>query len=87
MDINEITERYGNYNSTHEVYGVLAEEVAEFFELVKWTTIDLHNPPKHEGDLRSLNSKVRNMIDELTDIRNTCQKAINELEQNKIRFI
>ena len=40
-EIQTAREKYGPFNSTHEVYGVLIEEVAEFFELVR---IKNYNP-------------------------------------------
>jgi len=34
-EVEKVDKKYGNYASTHEMYGVLAEEVDEFWDGVK----------------------------------------------------
>jgi hypothetical protein len=65
-------EKYGHFNSTHEAYAVLQEEVDEFWDLVK----------KHPG-----NWKKELMINELTQIAAIAQRAIEELENNQIKWV
>jgi len=65
-------EKYGAFNSTHEVYGVLAEEVDEFWECVK------QQPEWKEKEA---------MINELTQIAAIAQRAIKELENNEIKWV
>ena len=61
-------EIYGPFNSTHEVYGVLKEEVDEFFDLVKM------KPGKHKSD---------QMVHELMQIASVAIRAIQEMEEIK----
>ena len=58
MDIEQkkAFEKYGHFNSTHEVYGVLIEEVAEFFQVV------MERP---QDDVFLRNEKADRMIEEL----------------------
>ena len=39
MEIQTSRDKYGPFNSTHEVYGVLVEEVQEFMDEVKKKTL------------------------------------------------
>ena len=70
--------KYGAFNSTHEVYGVLIEEVDEFFELVKI-----------KADYKGVKNEViiGQMISELTQIAAIAQRAIKELEANQIKWV
>ena len=76
----EAVEKYGHFNSTHEVYGVLKEEVDEFWELVK-----LNNDPKKAKYTRLLKKNL--MIKELTQIAAVAQRTILELENNQIKWV
>jgi hypothetical protein len=69
---------YGHFNSTHEVYGVLMEEVHEFFEVVK------EKPPKNKTELKI---KSKRMILELEQIAEVCLRASKELKYNKIKHV
>jgi len=74
----EAREKYGHFNSTHEVYAVLLEEVDEFWELVR-----------QKPQIRTIvgYKKKENMVHELTQIAAIAQRAIEELENNQIRWI
>jgi c-di-GMP-binding flagellar brake protein YcgR len=82
---NDAEAKYGHFNSTHEVYAVLLEEVDEFWELVKKPAISENIPE----DIRRVqrDNKSRIMIHELTQIAAIAQRAISELENNQIRWI
>ena len=75
MDLEQekALEKYGHFNSTHEVYGVLIEEVEEFFEIVR-------EQPNTEH-------KAKRMIQELNQIRAIAERAMNELKKNQIKFV
>jgi endo-alpha-1,4-polygalactosaminidase (GH114 family) len=75
MDLEQkkALETYGHFNSTHEVYGVLMEEVNEFFEVVR----EKPNTP----------NKSKRMIEELNQIRAISERAMNELKNNQIKFV
>ena len=75
--------KYGNFHSTHEVYGVLMEEVQEFFDIVK-------EPTKEEGfdyAFDALKFKKERMIKELDQIRAVAERAMNELKESKIKWV
>ena len=80
MDVEQkkAFETYGHFNSTHEVYGVLMEEVNEFFEVV------MEKPAK---DKVQHYKKTERMIEELNQIRAIAEQSINELKANKIKFV
>jgi hypothetical protein len=69
---------YGSFNSTHEVYGVMIEEVQEFFDLVRINIDDTH----YTRERKSID-----MISELTQISSVCQRAIEELENDMIKWV
>lgn len=75
MDLEQkkALDTYGHFNSTHEVYGVLMEEVTEFFSVV------MEKP-------NTTNKKER-MIEELNQIRAISERAMNELKNNYIKFV
>lgn len=73
LEAKKALEKYGHFNSTHEVYGVLFEEVCEFFEVVR----------EKPNTLR----KSERMIEELKQIRSIADRAIQEIETNKIKWI
>jgi len=65
---------YGHFNSTHEAYAVLQEEVNEFWALVQSKTSDINREGK----------RVR-MIKELTQVAAISMRIIMELKENKIK--
>lgn len=71
--------KYGHFNSTHEVYAVLAEEVEEFWELVKQPTLIVGKD--------GTTSKTGKMILELSQVRSVADRAIEELQESKIKFV
>ncbi len=73
LESKKALDKYGHFNSTHEVYGVLFEEVCEFFEVVR----EKPNTPL----------KRERMIDELKQIRSVADRAINELQTDKIKWV
>ena len=74
MDLdNKSFQKYGHFNSTHEIYGVLMEEVQEFFEIV------MEKP--------NTKNKKERMMQELADIESVCRRAKNELKDNKVKFV
>lgn len=78
-EIQTAREKYGNFNSTHEVYGVLIEEVEEFFEYVRqkpYTKTDGERAGKENG-----------MINELIQISAIALRAIDELENGNIKWV
>ena len=78
-EIQTAREKYGPFNSTHEVYGVLVEEVAEFFEYVKqkpYTKTDSERAIKENG-----------MVHELLQIAAISLRAIDELEHDQIKWV
>ena len=79
IEIQTAKEKYGHFNSTHEVYGVLKEEVDEFFEAVK--TGNYLNEDEEKW------VKVDRMKTELTQIAAIALRAIDELEHSKIKWI
>jgi hypothetical protein len=88
-EIQTAREKYGPFNSTHEVYGVLIEEVEEFFDLVK---IRNYSPDMFDGKAKkelqeSLDNKKRNMIHELMQIAAISLRAIDELEHDQIKWV
>ena len=86
LEIQTAKEKYGPFNSTHEVYGVLAEEIHEFFDLVKTKTLSnkSNDPFEHYA---SEMGKGPDMIKELTQIAAIALRAIDELEHNEIKWI
>ncbi len=69
----EAVEKYGHFNSSHEAYAVLKEEVEELWDLVKAS--------KQDGKLRE------EMINELTQISAVAQRTISELENYQIKWV
>lgn len=66
-------EKYGPFNSTHEGYAVLKEEVEELWDLVKKSNQD--------GDLSE------EMIKELTQICAVSYRMANEIKSGHIKWI
>ena len=70
----EAYEKYGHFNSTHEVYGVLKEEVDEFFDWVRDKSM-------------SREARADFCIHELTQIAAIAERAISELKNNQIKWV
>ena len=68
--------KYGCFNSTHELYGVLKEEVDEFFDEVRKPSND-----------KAIEHKKFWMILELTQIAAIAYRGIQELENDEIKFV
>lgn len=73
--------KYGHFNSCHELYGVLKEEVDEFWQEVKYPT------KTKEEDSEYYDSKRKDMVRELTQIASICYRGIQELENDQIKFV
>ena len=69
---------YGSFNSTHEMYAVLKEEVDEFWDVVKKNT---------ERNYGMAKFKVPDLTAELIQIAAIAIRAINELETSKTKHI
>ena len=76
-------EKYGHFNSAHEVYAVLLEEVDEFWELVKLPTAS----NDYWDDNKIYLDKKRKMIGELTQIAAIAQRAMEEISGNNITWL
>ncbi|MCU0677646.1 MAG: hypothetical protein MUE69_33300, partial [Myxococcota bacterium] len=63
----QITERHGDFASAHEIYGVLAEELDELFDVVK-----------QRESMRSTTKMIR----ELVDIASAALRAANQLARS-----
>lgn len=79
--------KYGHFHSTHEVYGVLIEEVQELFDIVREQGIE--NKGKFEDfvELARYEDKIKRMCKELDQIRAVAERAKNELMNDKIKWI
>ncbi len=80
-ELKEAQVKYGYFNSTHEVYAVLKEEVEEFWDVVKEK--NLSGADKTPEGL----SKKEGMVKELIQVAAIAIRAIDELENNEIRWI
>jgi len=72
--------KYGHFNSTHELYGVLKEEVDEFWEVVKLKRSESFHRSVIQPD-------IDKMILELTQIAAIAYRGIKELENDEIKFV
>jgi len=77
----EALDKYGHFNSTHEAYAVLQEEVDEFWDLVKKPNYDNF---QFTG---SREHKKQQMINELTQVAAIAQRAIEELTNDEIKWV
>ena len=87
-EIQTAKEKYGAFNSTHELYGVLAEELDEFWDEVKMPNADkdlFRNDPDYISE--DLATKKANMINELTQIAAIALRGIDELQHNEIKWV
>ena len=84
-EIQTAREKYGPFNSTHEVYGVLKEELDEFWQEVKLKTFS----PDWNEEIKNnqSNEKQKAMIHELTQVAAISLRAIDELEKNEIKWV
>lgn len=78
LEQKQALEKYGHFNSTHEVYGVLYEEVQEFFDIVR---------EKPATDKAKYYNKLNRMVGELDQIRAVATRAMNELKNNQIKHV
>ena len=85
-EIQTAKEKYGPFNSTHELYGVLAEEMDEFFEIVKRKTLNNISDDPFEHFANNM-GKSPDMIHELTQIAAIALRGIDELQHNEIKWI
>jgi RNAse (barnase) inhibitor barstar len=77
-EILKAEDLYGNFNSTHEAYAVLKEEVDELWDIVKKNTERTYGLPEW---------KVKALVPELIQIAAIAIRTANELQTNKIKFI
>lgn len=86
QEIQQAKEKYGPFNSTHELYGVLAEEVDEFWQVVKIKNFDIPNldSPIIQGEIVE---KKKRMIHELSQIAAIALRGIDELQHNEIKWV
>jgi hypothetical protein len=89
QEIQTAKEKYGPFNSTHEVYGVLIEEVAEFFDEVRKKTYarDVFENENFEDIEVITLEKKQKIKHELLQIAAISLRAIDELEHNQIRWV
>ena len=87
IEIQQAREKYGYFNSTHEVYGVLIEEVSELFELIKQKGFDSSNEFMSIGAEIVKDDKIKHMIHELTQIAAISLRAIDELKNGEIKWV
>jgi DNA-binding ferritin-like protein (Dps family) len=59
---HKAVEKHGNFTTIHEVYGVLAEEVDEFFEEVK---AQQHEPMLLRGELLDIAATCAKAIEQI----------------------
>lgn len=71
-EAEQAREKYGPFNSTHEIYGVLMEEVEEFWYHVK-------NRPEQ--------TNKEAMIHELMQVASIAYRGIIELQKNQIKHV
>lgn len=79
--------KYGTFHSTHEVYGVLKEEVDEFWELVKTKPDGFWKINNGDVLFYTRHERVRFMISELKQIAAVALRAAQELENGEIKFV
>ena len=84
LQIQQAREKYGYFNSTHEVYGVLIEEISEFFDEVRKKTVI---SDETDNEFSFAETKKRRMIEELRQIAAVSLRAIDELNHNNIKWI
>ncbi len=75
--------QYSNFNSTHEIYGVLMEEVQEFFDVVKRPGLD----KDHTYPLNAIDKKSEDLVKELSQIASIAIRASYQLRKKQIKWI
>jgi hypothetical protein len=86
MNLNQLIEdeissarvKYGAFNSTHEAYAVLLEEVEELWEVVKTNTERHYGTPEW---------KSKALIPELIQISAVAKRIALELSNNEIKHV
>lgn len=84
-EIEQAEQKYGSFNSTHEAYGVLKEEVEEFWDEVKILKKYSFAYPEHQKEYNE--ERKQRMISELIQIASVAIRTAKELEENKIKHI
>lgn len=77
-EVKEARKRYGAFNSTHEGYAVLKEEVEELWDIIK------RNTERHYG---TSDFKTKALIPELIQIAAVAQRMAIELSNNEIKHV
>lgn len=77
-EVQKALENYGHFNSTHEGYAVLKEEVDELWEVIK------RNTERYYG---TAEFKSKDLIAELIQIAAVAQIMATELQNNQIKFV
>ena len=67
-------DHYGPFNSTHEAYGVLMEEVEEF-----WHEVKTKDPDQKW--------KASRMISELIQVSSIAHRLAEELQKNEVKWV
>jgi demethoxyubiquinone hydroxylase (CLK1/Coq7/Cat5 family) len=75
--------KYGAFASTHEIYGVLSEEVAEFFDIVREKTLANHINYVSE----ELSDKKYRIVAELIQIASVANRAADEIMKGEVKWI
>lgn len=79
QEIKSSVKKYGHFNSAHEAYGVLKEEVDEFWSEVK---------TKENLTIGRTKSIIKGrMISELIQICAISKRCIQELESDQIKWV
>lgn len=78
QEMETARKKYGAFHSSHEIYGVLQEEVDEFWDIVKQNTERTYGLPEY---------KSKKLIAELTQIAAIALRAAKELENNEVKFV
>ena len=86
QEIQTAKEKYGPFNSTHELYGVLKEELDEFFDEVRVKNIDVSAFDSF-GINEDTETKKKKMIHELSQIAAIALRGIDEIQHNEIKWI
>lgn len=77
-EANAAKEKYGAFNSTHEGYAVLKEEVDELWEVIKQNTERRYGTPE---------VKAAKLIPELIQISAVALRMATELYNNEIKHV
>ena len=75
-ETNKAQSKYGNFNSTHEAYAVLLEEVNEFWDLVQGVI-----------SFSDTEWKADRMKSELTQVASIATRIIEQLEDDQIKWV